>query len=177
MELSQEIHIVVSDPRLCVALKDSSSEVGESLHLNLSLSLPWLWLGGAAFSEKVKKWSEVTRLPGSSVLGFSRQEYWSVLPFPSPGDLPNPGIDPRSPTLQADSLLSEPPGKLWENPDLFLWLMFILFVFTGDSTPYNPWVAYQKQRQTLWRNITILHPIRFPEEKVLLREIVCYKLT
>ena len=44
-------------------------------------------------------------------MGFSRQEYWSGLPFPSPGDLLNPGIEPRSPTLQADSLLSEPPGK------------------------------------------------------------------
>ena len=44
-------------------------------------------------------------------MGFSRQEYWSGLPFPSPGDFPNPGIEPRSPTLQADSLLSEPPGK------------------------------------------------------------------
>ena len=42
---------------------------------------------------------------------FSRQEYWSGLPFPSPGDLPNPEIDPGSPTLQADVLLSEPPGK------------------------------------------------------------------
>ena len=42
---------------------------------------------------------------------FSRQEYWSGLPFPSPGDLPNPGIDPRSPALQADTLPSEPPGK------------------------------------------------------------------
>ena len=45
-------------------------------------------------------------------MGFSRQEYWSGLPFPSPGDLPNPGIEARSPALQADSLLSEPPGKL-----------------------------------------------------------------
>ena len=43
--------------------------------------------------------------------GFSRQGYWSGLPCPPPGDLPNPGIEPRSPTLQADSLLSEPPGK------------------------------------------------------------------
>ena len=44
-------------------------------------------------------------------MGFSRQEYWSGLPFPSPGDLPDPGIKPRSPTLQADALTSEPPGK------------------------------------------------------------------
>ena len=42
---------------------------------------------------------------------FSRQQYWSGLLFPSPGDLPNPGIEPGSPTLQADALLSEPPGK------------------------------------------------------------------
>ena len=42
---------------------------------------------------------------------FSRQEYWSGLPFPSPGDLPDPGIKPRSPALQADSLPSEPSGK------------------------------------------------------------------
>jgi len=42
---------------------------------------------------------------------FFRQEYCSGLPFPSPGDLPNPGIEPGSPAVQADSLLSEPPGK------------------------------------------------------------------
>ena len=41
---------------------------------------------------------------------FSRPEYWSGLPIPSPGDLPNPGIEPGSPALQADSLLAEPPG-------------------------------------------------------------------
>ena len=43
-------------------------------------------------------------------MGFSRQEYWSGLPFPSPGDLPDPGIEPRSPALQADALTSEPQG-------------------------------------------------------------------
>ena len=42
---------------------------------------------------------------------FSRHEYWSGLPFPSPGDLPDPGVEPGSPALQADSLPSEPPGK------------------------------------------------------------------
>ena len=46
-------------------------------------------------------------------MGFSRQEYWSGLPFPSPGDLPDPGIEPRSPTLQADALTSAPPGNLF----------------------------------------------------------------
>ena len=45
-------------------------------------------------------------------MGFSRQEYWSGLPFPSPGDLPDPEIEPRSSALQADALPSETPGKL-----------------------------------------------------------------
>ena len=44
-------------------------------------------------------------------MGFSRQEYWRGLPFLSPGDLPNPGIELGSPALQTDALLSEPPGK------------------------------------------------------------------
>ena len=54
-------------------------------------------------------WTVAHQPPPS--MGFSRQEYWSGLPFPSPGDLPDPGIKPRSPTLQADALTSEPPGK------------------------------------------------------------------
>ena len=45
---------------------------------------------------------------------FSREEYWSGLPFPSPGDLPNSGIEPGSPALQADALWSEPPGNPWK---------------------------------------------------------------
>ena len=49
-------------------------------------------------------------------MGFSRHEYWSGVPFPSPGDLPYPGIKPQSPALQADSLPSEPPGKPF-SPD------------------------------------------------------------
>ena len=73
------------------------------------------------FSHKVN--SEVTKLcptlcdpmdcspPGLSVHGISRQEYLSGLSFPSPVDLPDPGIKLRSPTLQADTLTSEPPGK------------------------------------------------------------------
>ena len=47
----------------------------------------------------------------SPSMGFSRQEYWSGLPFPSPGDLPNPGIEPRSLELEAGALTSKPPGK------------------------------------------------------------------
>ena len=54
-------------------------------------------------------WTVAYQAPPS--IEFSRQEYWSGLPFPSPGDLPNPGIEPGSPALQADTLSSEPPGK------------------------------------------------------------------
>ena len=54
-------------------------------------------------------WTVAYQAPQS--MGFSRQEYWSGLPFPSPGDLLDPGIEPRSPPLQADALTSEPPGS------------------------------------------------------------------
>ena len=55
-------------------------------------------------------WTVALQAPPS--MGFSRQEYWSGLPFPSPGDLPDPGVEPRSPALQAEALTSEPPGKV-----------------------------------------------------------------
>ena len=54
-------------------------------------------------------WSVVHQAPLS--MEFSRQEYWSESSFPPPGDLPNPGIEPRSPELQEDSLSAEPQGK------------------------------------------------------------------
>ena len=54
-------------------------------------------------------WTVAYQAPLS--MGFFRQGYWSGLPFPSPGNLPDPGIEPGSPTLQADALQSEPPGK------------------------------------------------------------------
>ena len=67
----------------------------------------------------------------SPSMGFSRQEYWSGLPFPSPGGLPNPGIEPRSPTLQADSLLSEPQVK--PTPKLHLFVIPL-----SNTTNYFP---------------------------------------
>ena len=54
-------------------------------------------------------WTVAYQAPPS--MGFSKQEYWSGLAFPSPGDLPDPGIEPRSAAFQADALTSEPPGK------------------------------------------------------------------
>ena len=60
-------------------------------------------------------WTVAHQAPPS--MGFSRQGYWSGLPFPSPGDLADPGIEPRSSTLQADALTSAPPGILkYKNP-------------------------------------------------------------
>ena len=58
----------------------------------------------------VSPWTVANQVPLS--IGFSRQEYWSELPFPSPGDLPNRGMEPGSPTLQAASLPTELPVKL-----------------------------------------------------------------
>ena len=60
-------------------------------------------------------------------MGFSRQEYWSGLPFPSPGDLPNPGIKPGSPALQADALSSEPPGKPSKGYRISWWTDSLIF--------------------------------------------------
>ena len=92
-----------------------------------SQSLQWLaaagvaamWLWSDCLKVKVKSLSPVRLFATPWIVAyqapqsmeFSRQEYWSGFPFPSPGDLSNPGIEPRSPTLQADALLSEPPGS------------------------------------------------------------------
>ena len=68
-----------------------------------SLSRVWLF---------ATPWTVAYQAPQS--MGFFRQEYWSGLPFPSPGDLPNPGIEPWSPALQTDALPSEPLGISWQ---------------------------------------------------------------
>ena len=84
-------------------------------------------------------WTVAYQAPLS--MGFSRQEYWSGLPFPSPGDLPDPGIKPGSPTLEADALISEPPAKpIWVSGnatkhDLYLREMLV---------PGFHWGALQK---------------------------------
>ena len=65
-------------------------------------------------SDSLDCWTVACRAPLS--MGFPRQEYWSGLQFPPPGDLPDPGTELRSPALQADSLLSEPPG----NPSVLI---------------------------------------------------------
>ena len=82
-------------------------------------------------SDSVTPWTVAYQ--ASPSMGFSRQEYQSGLPFPSPGDLPDPGIEPRSPALEADALTSEPPVTLGES-----------FPLSGPQveiiiTPTGPW--------------------------------------
>ena len=77
---------------ICTILLDSYICIGGDLVTKSCLTLSTRW---------------TVACQASLSMGFSRQEYWSGLPFPSPGDLPNPGIKPRSPALQADSLLTE----------------------------------------------------------------------
>ena len=72
-------------------------------------------------------------------MGFSRQEHWSGLPCPFPGDLPDPGIEPRSPALQADSLLSEPQRTPNFQIHSQVFLLISLVSLTAKWSPrYNP---------------------------------------
>ena len=81
------------------------------LHHSLKVKVKWL----SHVRLFATPWTVAYQAPPS--MGFSRQEYWSGLPFPSPGDLPDPGIESGSPAFQADALTSEPPGKLLYVPD------------------------------------------------------------
>ena len=71
----------------------------------------WKWSRSVVSDSFATPWTVAHQAPLS--MGFSRQEYWRGLPFSSPGDLPDPGIKPRSPALQADTLPSEPPEWQW----------------------------------------------------------------
>ena len=86
---------------------------------------------------------------------FSRQEYWSRQLFSSPGKLPKPGIEPRSPTLQANSLLSEPPGKPKSTGVGSLFLLQGIFL-TQESNwglLYYRQILYQLSYQEIWMSI------------------------
>ena len=115
----------------------------------------------------VIQWTVAHQAPPS--MGFSRQEYWSGLPFPSPGDLPNPGIKPRSSTLQADTLPSEPPGK----PGFLLCLLIKMILLLASRTfkPREPkikgkgsWNSPQRGHESggkLHHSIPISRPFYF----------------
>ena len=95
----------------------------------------------------------VCRSPGFLSMEFSRQEYWNGQPFPSPGDLPHPGMEPSSPALQADSLLSEPPGKppgqeQMSKTDILLTQPWIFFKGQMQlSSDFNAQTLLQKLRK------------------------------
>ena len=113
----------------------------------------------------VTPWTVAYQAPPS--MRFSRQECWSDLPFPSPGDFPYPGIEPWSPALQADALPSEPPGKPmiikrgstdtwnniiyklnWKIKEVVFWIKFkrenINIIYQG-----SPWITVFAQKSTL----------------------------
>ena len=88
-----------------------------------SLSCVWLF---------TTPWTVAHQAPPS--IGFSRQEYWSGLPFPSPGDLPYPGIEPRSPALWADA------GRcfnLWATREAHCWVRIITNLFCLSSPQFS----------------------------------------
>ena len=77
-------------------------------------------------SDSVTPWATACQV--LLYMEFSRQEYWSRLPFPPPGALPHPGIKPKSPALQVDSLLSKPPGN-----SIDMQLTFVVYLLAYDA--------------------------------------------
>ena len=93
-------------------------------------------------------WTIARQAPLS--MGFSRQEYWSGLPYPPPGYLPDPGMEPAtpaSPALQADSFPTEPPGKPCKE------YMRILIESTQPGTWHTVWIKYML---VITRNIILI---------------------
>ena len=103
-------------------------------------------------------------------MGFSRQEIWSGLPLPSPGDLPDPGIEPRSPVLEADTLTSEPPGTvLYLQTELPWWLRGKELACQCRRYRFSPWVW-----KTPWRRKWQPTPVFLPGESHGQRSLACY---
>ena len=94
-------------------------------------------------------WTAAHQVPQS--MGFSRQEYWNGLPFPSPEDLPDPGIEPGSPALKADALTSEPPGKPYEllgNSNYYIKTVLSSFIYICWYLPAWHWSQKLKEART-----------------------------
>ena len=107
----------------------------------------------------VTPWTVARQAPLS--MGFSRKEYWSGLSCPPPGDLPDPGIEHRSPALQAASLPTEPPGKL----RLCAMLLLLLSRFSHVRLCVTPWTAVHQappsmgfSRQEYWSGVPLPSP-------------------
>ena len=89
---------------------ESSNTSGQEVNIYYQYIYTYVWGGGSHSVLSESLWTAAQQAP--LYMESSRQEYWSGLPFPSPWNLPDPGIEPWSPTLKADSLLSESPGKI-----------------------------------------------------------------
>ena len=134
-------------PRQCI--KKQRHHFADKGPSNQSFSSSHVWMGELDHKEGWKwKWSRIwlfvtpwtVGYQAPLSMGFSRQEYWSGLPFPSPGDLPDPGIEPRSPAFQADALTSEPPGKHQRIDAFKLWCWGTLLRV--------PWTARRSNSQS-----------------------------
>ena len=113
-------------------------------------------LGTRSCLTLVTPWTVARQAPLS--MGFSRKEYWSGLSCPPPGDLPDPGIEHRSPALQAASLPTEPPGKL----RLCAMLLLLLSRFSHVRLCVTPWTAVHQappsmgfSRQEYWSGLPL----------------------
>ena len=109
----------------CPTLQENSLPSGLP---NMCLWLSCVWLFATP-------WTVTRQAPLS--LGFSRQKFWSGLPFPSPGDFPNPRIKPWSPTLQADSLPFQPLGKPSKHKSIFRSGLLYLLLNTRGNLVLN----------------------------------------
>ena len=117
-----------------LGLTSTLSSVCSEVKWNEVTSLSRVWLFATP-------WTLACQAPLS--MGFSRQEYWSRLLFPSPGDFPNPGIEPRSPALQADTLSSEPPGITQFTSSVYQTLMVRNNVIWHlDKIKLSVWIQY-----------------------------------
>ena len=108
----------------------------------------------------VTPWTVAHQAPPS--MGFSRQEYWSGLPFPSPEELLDPGIEPRSPTWQADALISEPPLPAFPQRGALKFLSF---------RPCKTWLAVFKNEMAPGRPLSLKRD--HPSNKILPNRQVC----
>ena len=146
-------------------------------------------LGGCCNQQEVKwKWTlpscvQLFVTPWTiQSMEFSRPEYWSGWPFPSPGELPNPGIEPRSPALQPDSLPAEPQGKPPKcafnkfpgeadiaGPGTTLWEPFLWVIFnrgSGRSENINTFIIFRHSHSPNshgpWKNICVIFFSKLP---------------
>ena len=112
-------------------------------------ALEWVAFSFSRGSSQPRDRTQVSRIAGGFFTIWATreaQEYWGGLPFSSPGDLPNPGIEPRCPALQADALPSEPPGK-------FKWLLKLFLRCLWETLPH----LFIKPLETTYNFLILYH--------------------